>query len=42
MPQVVGRIGPGLLVLVGVAAGDGPADIDKHRVQGFRDADLCG
>jgi D-tyrosyl-tRNA(Tyr) deacylase len=26
--QVVGRIGAGLLVLVGVANGDGPADID--------------
>lgn len=26
--EVVGRIGPGLLVLVGVAAGDGPADIE--------------
>ena len=26
--QIVGEIGPGLLVLVGVADGDGPADID--------------
>ncbi len=26
--QIVGEIGPGLLVFVGVADGDGPADID--------------
>jgi len=26
--QIVGRIGPGLVVFVGVAAGDGPADIE--------------
>jgi D-tyrosyl-tRNA(Tyr) deacylase len=26
--EVIGRIGPGLVALVGVAAGDGPADIE--------------
>lgn len=26
--QVVGQIGPGLVALIGVAAGDGPADIE--------------
>ena len=26
--RIVGKIGPGLLVLVGVAAGDGPADLE--------------
>src|ERR1041385_4591635 len=26
--QIVGQIGPGLLVLVGIANGDGPADIE--------------
>lgn len=34
--QVVGRIGPGLLVYLGVAAGDGPADIE-YVVSKIRD-----
>ncbi len=42
--DVVGAIGPGLLVLVGVADGDGPADIEyiASKVAGlrvFRDAE---
>jgi len=42
--ETVGAIGPGLLVLLGVADGDGPADIDyvASKVAGlrvFRDAD---
>jgi D-tyrosyl-tRNA(Tyr) deacylase len=31
--RCVGRIGNGLLVLIGVAAGDGPADIDYTAVK---------
>ena len=36
--RVVSRIGPGLLVLVGVASGDGPADIAymASKLQGLR------
>ncbi len=36
--QTVGRIGEGLLVLVGVAAGDGPADIEyvASKIEGLR------
>lgn len=42
--DVVGSIGPGLLVFVGVADGDGPADIEymASKIAGlrvFRDAD---
>lgn len=36
--EVVGRIGPGLLVLVGVAEGDGPTDVayTASKIQGLR------
>ena len=42
--EVVGSIGPGLLVLLGVASGDGPAQADRiagklDRLRVFEDAD---
>jgi D-tyrosyl-tRNA(Tyr) deacylase len=39
--QVVGEIGPGLLVLVGVADGDGPADIE-YTASKIRDLRIFG
>lgn len=39
--KVVGEIGPGLLVLVGVADGDGPADIE-YTASKIRDLRIFG
>jgi D-tyrosyl-tRNA(Tyr) deacylase len=39
--QIVGRIGPGLLILVGVADGDGPADIE-YVASKIRDLRIFG